>query len=209
MGGQRPAPWDRLGRGPMPSSVAVFARPKAPRSRFRLGIGDNPLKRLVSGKEINLDFLQKNLDFLQPGLEFLQCGQDGRPRPGLSAPAAGLTGAEKSRMTRRSSYPCRRLQPLASRSKTRLIKGRVSHHRNPVIAKTGAAAKSNPTDGHSRSRRHPRLFRDLSPTKRITIESRQRYPYGASGDVSVAFPAPTRSKTWSRRRASNSSARTP
>ena len=65
------------------------------------GIADNPLKKLISRKEIDLDFLLKNLDFLSsgldflssgldflaPGLEILPCGWEGRPRPGLSVPA--------------------------------------------------------------------------------------------------------------------------
>ncbi len=59
-------------------------------------IGDNPLKRLISRKEIDFDFVPKNLDFVPvclgfvpASLEILQGGWEARPRPGLSAPAGG------------------------------------------------------------------------------------------------------------------------
>ncbi len=126
MRGQRPAP--RLNPGPMPrpspgqtrgspAIQAVLGRGMARQRPFRpeFGVGDNPLKRLISRKEIDLDFLQENLVFLQfgldfvqsglefvrSGLEFVQCGleflpcvRERRPRPRLSVPGESGVDAE-------------------------------------------------------------------------------------------------------------------
>jgi hypothetical protein len=87
--GQRPSSLGRLGRGPMPSSEAVFVQRKARRRKLAHKTERNPLKKLISRKEIDFDFLAKKLDFLAPGFGILA--------PGFEILAAGSGGSAASR----------------------------------------------------------------------------------------------------------------
>ncbi len=80
-GEPRPGAYVQSGGGVRPGRGAAKA--------FSAEFWSNPLKRRISRKEINLDFIPKNLDFVPSGLDCVPTGLDFGP-PGLDFVPPGL-----------------------------------------------------------------------------------------------------------------------